>query len=105
MIESALGIRNHVLADDAADKALGEAHSLKWHYVAIRPQRDLFTIIKCRSSKPCPSLVLQMAGLERAYHEHRYEEDYDVLVPCGTLETVHVDGMEPQASEAVANRL
>lgn len=105
VIESALGIRNHVLVDSAEDKALAEAHSLKWYYVAIRPQRDLFTLIKYRSSKPCPSLVLQMAGLTRAYHKHRHDEDYNVFVPCGTLETADVDGMEPQESEAVAKRL
>eukprot|EP00966_Prymnesium_polylepis_P270868 6257609-Prymnesium_polylepis.1 len=46
-----------------------------------------------------------MVGLERAYHQHRYKEDYDVFVPCGILEIANVDGMEPQESEAVANRL
>ena len=30
VIESALGIRNHVHADSVAGKALAEAHSLKW---------------------------------------------------------------------------
>ena len=33
------------------------------------------------------------------------QKDYDVSVPCGTLETADVDGMEPQESKAVANRL
>lgn len=105
VIENALGIRNYVVTDSVEDVALAEAHSLKWYYVAIRPQRDLFTLIKYRSSKPCPSFVLQMVGLTGAYHAHQEEENFDVLVPCGTLETADVDGVEPQESEAVAKRL
>jgi hypothetical protein len=65
VIESALGIRNHLLSDSAADKALAEAHSLKWYYVAIRPQRDLFTIIKYRSSKPCHIGLVPLGGYSK----------------------------------------
>ena len=85
-----------------------EANSLKWYYVAIRPKRDLFTVIKYRSPKPCHAFVLQMAGLTDAYHEsHEGDVAYEVFVPCGTLETTDLydAGLEPQESETVARRL
>lgn len=70
-IHMALGIRHYLRHDSAEDVALplAEANSLKWYYVAIRPKRDLFTVIKYRSPKPCHAFVLQMAGLTDAYHE------------------------------------
>ena len=93
-IHMALGIRHYLRHDSAEDVALAEANSLKWYYVAIRPKQDLFTVIKYRSPKPCHAFVLQMAGLEDAYHESRCDEDedeaYDVFVPCGTLETTNL---------------
>ena len=110
-IHMALGIRHYLRHDSAEDVALAEANSLKWYYVAIRPKQDLFTVIKYRSPKPCHAFVLQMAGLEDAYHESRGDEDedvaYDVFVPCGTLETtnLYTSSMEPQESETVARKL
>jgi hypothetical protein len=107
-IHMALGIRHYLRRDSAEDVALAEANSLKWYYVAIRPKRDLFTVIKYRSPKPCHAFVLQMAGLTDAYHEsHEGDVAYEVFVPCGTLETTDLydAGLEPQESETVARRL
>jgi hypothetical protein len=107
-IHMALGIRHYLRRDSAQDVALAEANSLKWYYVAIRPKRDLFTVIKYRSPKPCHAFVLQMAGLTDAYHEsHEGDVAYEVFVPCGTLETTDLydAGLEPQESETVARRL
>ena len=86
-----------------------------WYYIAIRPTATLFTIIKARSPRPCPYLLVQFSGLAHARYEHRYKEDFDAFVPCGLAGTAgHVDGYkigedsslyEPQQSAAVAHRL
>ena len=117
VIKKALGIRHFLDEDSAEDTALRldtleRCHVLlKWYYVAIRTEPDLFTIIKYRSPSPCPSLTLKLAGLERAYAEHRPEyaedgaEEFVVFVPCGTVETADVEGVEPQEGKFVATRL
>lgn len=105
VIQRALGIRHFLIGDSEEDAAIAESNSLKWYFVAIRPQPDLFTIIKYRSPSPCPDIVLKLAGLEGPYNRHRYAEDFDVFVPCGTAETADVPGKEPQSSALVARRL
>lgn len=107
VIQQAVGIRFFQNEDSAEDVALAEKNSLKWYHAAIRPKPDLFTIIKYRSPSPCPSLIVQLAGLADAHAWQRYEGDpyFDVLIPCGTAETADVSDVEPQESAAVANRL
>jgi hypothetical protein len=116
VIERALGIRHfQARSDKPVDVALAEANSLQWYYIAIRPEATLFTIIKARSPRPCPYLLVQFSGLAQARLKHRYEGNFDAFVPCGLAGTAgHVDGYkigedssvyEPQQSAAVAHRL
>ena len=108
VIKRALGIRHFAVEDSPEDRAFAERHSTSWYYFIVRPTPDRFTIIKARSPSPCPSFVLQMAGITDAYYRAMDEvmdeeeiEDRQVFTLCGTEAE---EGAEPQEGAAVARR-
>jgi hypothetical protein len=94
--------------DSLEDRAFAERHSTSWYYFFVRPTPDRFTIIKARSPSPCPSFILWMAGITKAFQREHWEgekyEEGQVFTVCGTEPEEGAELQEGQEGAAVARR-